>query len=299
MLKTVALLLDEVRNRYQQLLLEDARAVAASRQLKLLDPQYADGSSWNQLECINDYLRQSTPPDGMLVLLAGEQHTGGWLERAISKNVATVFLNRVPSWLADIRKKTQSGLVTAVAPTQRAVGELQGAQALKLSPPGGFIVLITGAAKSATAVERQRGFMDAIRGQRTICALDGRWSMQEADNTITEWFKVGAERARAIDLIVCQNDPMALGARRALDRRVRVAGRHEAAKTPIIGCDGLNDEGKAWVKDGSLTATVVLPSTTPAALDLLSRYWSTGARMDEVHLDVESFPPLHRLHARS
>ncbi|MGC4089880.1 MAG: substrate-binding domain-containing protein [Polyangiaceae bacterium] len=171
-------------------------------------------------------------------------------------------------------------------------GELQGAQSLRLVKPGAFVMLITGAAKSPTAMERQRGFLSAVGRSVTVTHLDGRWSAQEAERALSDWFKVGAERERHIDLVVCQNDAMAIGARRALTSHAALANRPELANTPTIGCDGIEEEGQQMVLDGALAATVILPATTPAALEVLQRYWGSGVRADMVQLDVQSFPTL-------
>jgi ABC-type sugar transport system substrate-binding protein len=297
-LKAVALLLDEMQNRYQQLLVRRAKEKAALQQIRLLVPQFAESSSWTQLESINVYLRGETPPDAMLVMLAGEQHTGGWLERAISRNVAVIFLNRIPIWMNAVGSKFPNVLVGGVAPTQRAVGELQAAQAMRIVRPGAFVMLITGAARSPAAIERQQGFTEGLHRRLDVTVLDGRWSAQEAEVALSDWFRVGVERARTIDLIVCQNDTMAAGAYRALSKRAKELGRPELAKIPLIGCDGLEEEGQQMVRDGILTATVVLPATTPAAIDILQRYWSSGLRADMIRLEVESFPLLQSLRTR-
>jgi ABC-type sugar transport system substrate-binding protein len=294
-LKTVALLLDDAQNRYQQLLVRKAKDHALRLNLRLLEPQFAGDSSWNQLESINAYLRSEPLPDAILVLLAGEQHTGVWLERAIAKHIAVVFLNRVPPWLSVVRSKFPQALVTAVAPTQVAVGELQGAQALQLVRPGANVILVTGAARSPTAIERQRGFMDTVARQLKVHQVDGRWSAQEAEKALAEWLQLGGESARTIDLVVCQNDTMVIGARRAMSMHATMHGRPELANVPYIGCDGLEEEGQIMLRDGKLTATVVLPPTTPAALDILHRYWSSNVKADTVTLGVESAPPLERI----
>ena len=294
-MKTVALLLDESKNQYQQLLLRRAREQAGPLRFELFDSQYADGSSWNQLESINNYLRLSTPPDALLVMLAGEQHNGSWLERVIAKNIAVVFLNRIPPWLTPMRRKFPHALLAAVAPTQLAVGRLQAEQAMRLVRSGSFVILITGATKSPTAVERQRGFMDTVKRHLNVCVLDGRWSAQDAEAALTEWFQLGAERARPLSLIACQNDPMAQGAHRALLRYAKSSGRPEIARVPLLGCDGLEAEGQAWVRSGILTATIILSPTTPIAFEILQRYWASGVRCQTIELEVTSFPPLQNL----
>ncbi|MGC4089879.1 MAG: hypothetical protein QM756_18730 [Polyangiaceae bacterium] len=104
-MKTIALLLDDTNNRYQQLLARKAKEKSLLPLAKVLEPLYAAGSSWTQLESVNTYLRAPSPPDAMLVMLAGEQHTGGWLERALARKVAVIFLNRLPTWMNAVRSK--------------------------------------------------------------------------------------------------------------------------------------------------------------------------------------------------
>jgi len=78
----------------------------------------------------------------------------------------------------------------------------------------------------------------------------GRWSAQEAETALSEWFQVGAERTRPIDPIVCQNDAMAAGAYRALNTRARNLGQLELFRIPLIGRDGLGGEGQEMVRTG-------------------------------------------------
>jgi ribose transport system substrate-binding protein len=294
-LKTVVLLLDDISNRYQQLLVRKAREQAEQLKIRLLDVQFAGGSGWSQLETINDHLRTTPPADAMLVLLAGDQHTGGWLERAVGRNIAVVFLNRIPPWVGEVRSKFPRALIAGVAPAQLAVGQVQAAQAMRLVRPGAFTILITGAARTPAAIERQRGFLEAVKRQLVVTQIDGQWSPQVAERALLEWLQIGAERGQTIDLVVCQNDAMVVGARRALAKHAKLLGRPELVNIPFIGCDGLEEEGQAMVRQGILTATVLLPVTTPKALDILQRYWNSHAQTATVLLGVESFPPLEKI----
>jgi ABC-type sugar transport system substrate-binding protein len=88
---------------------------------------------------------------------------------------------------------------------------------------------------------------------------------------------------------------MAGGIRTALAVQAAESGHSELERIPIIGCDGLEDEGQAMVTRGELAATVVMPPTTPSALETLQRYWNEGERPERVLLDARSFPPVERL----
>jgi ABC-type sugar transport system substrate-binding protein len=105
---------------------------------------------------------------------------------------------------------------------------------------------------------------------------------------------VGADRDR-LGIVVCQNDAMASGARAALLRRAEEGQRPDLARTPLIGCDGLEQEGKAMVARGELAATVVMPPTTPLALETLARHWERGTPSETQLLDALSHPALETL----
>jgi ABC-type sugar transport system substrate-binding protein len=294
-MKRVALLLEDENNRYQQLLSREAKGCAERCGVTVLEPEFAAGSSWSQIESVNLHLREDSPPDAMMVVLAGEQYTRPAFERVVKAGVALIFLNRIPDWASELREQYPRALVAGVAPHQVGIGEIQARQALRLARPGVSAVLVTGTAASATAVERTRGFLEAVKDRLSVHSIDGRWSATRAQRALSEWFRRGTAGDRALDLVVCQNDAMAGGAREALAEQAATSGPPELARVPVIGCDGLEDEGQAMVTRGELAATVVLPPTTPSALEALQRYWEHEERPETVLLDATSFPPVETL----
>ena len=299
-MKTVALLADDPQNLYQQLLIREAGACAARHDVTLLPAEFGLGSSWTQLESIHAHLRRESRPDGLLVMLAGGQFTSSVFERVAKAGMAVVFLNRIPPWAEDLRKRYPEALIAGVAPHQFGIGQIQARHALRLAPRGGFLVLITGEAASPAAVERKRGFVETVGRAIDVHDLDGRWSAAGAQKTLANWLRIGAERERPIDLVVCHNDAMAEGARRALVEQAERSGRKEVALPPIVGCDGLEQEGLAMLSRGELVATVVVPPTTPPALEVLRRYWDSGARpAATVLVEAASYPPLAQVRPRS
>jgi ABC-type sugar transport system substrate-binding protein len=299
-MRTVALLLDDPENLYQQLLVREAREAASRQGLALLPPEFARGSSWTQLESINAHLRREPRPEGVLVMLAGGQFTPSAFERVVKAGIAVVFLNRIPPWGEDLRTRYPQALVAGVAPHQFGIGQIQARHAHRLAPRGGFVVLITGEAASPAAAERKRGFVETVGGAIDVHVLDGQWSAAGAEKALADWFRIGAERGRPIDLVVCHNDAMAEGARKALARQAASSGRKEIALVPIIGCDGLREEGLAMLSRGELVATVVVPPTTPPALEMLRRYWDSGAKpAATVLVEASPYPPLDQASPRS
>ena len=137
MAKRVVLLLDDPENRYQLLLVREARVAAARCAVELLEPEFAGGSSWTQVESVNRHLRDARP-DGVLVMLAGGQWTRAPFERLPRAGVAVVLLNRIPDWVEELRREHPRALVASVTPRQEGVGEIQANQALRVAQPGSF-----------------------------------------------------------------------------------------------------------------------------------------------------------------
>jgi ribose transport system substrate-binding protein len=292
--RKVALLLDDPENKYQQLLVREARAAAPGCGIELLPPEFAKGFSWTQVESVNRLLRE-TRPDGVVIIFAGEQWTRAPFERLVKADVPVVLLNRIPDWVEALRRDHPRALVAGVTPLQEGIGEIQGSQALRLAPRGSFVVLVTGEASSAAAVARKGGFLRRVADRLEVHELDGRWSAKGAEKALAEWFRVGAEHDRPLALVACQNDAMASGARSALLRQAASSGRSELERVPLLGCDGLEEEGRSMVARGELAATVVMPLTAAPALEVLRRYWDSGDRSGTVVLEGSSFPPLDAL----
>jgi ABC-type sugar transport system substrate-binding protein len=294
MAKTVALLLDDPDNHYQELLLLEARRAGDRLGVEVLEPEFARGSSWTQVESTNRLLREARP-DGIVMILAGGQWTRAPFERVVRAGVPVVLLNRIPGWVEDLRRDHPQALVAGVTPNQEGIGQIQASQALRLVEPGAFVLLVTGDISSPAAGSRRRGFLDKVAGRLAVHEIDGRWSAAGAERAAQDWFRVGAERDRPVALAVCQNDAMASGVQRALAKRTAGAGRGAGVRTLLTGCDGMEQEGKAMVERGELAATVVLPPTTPDALEILGRYWETGATSGTQVKDAASYPALDAL----
>jgi ABC-type sugar transport system substrate-binding protein len=281
--RRVALLLDDPQNLYQQLQAREAEAAASRHGLELLPVEWAKGSPWPQLETINAVLRAEQRPDGVVLMLAGRL-TRGPVERLIKAGLAVAFIQRIPDWVLELQAAYRDRFVVGVSPRQEGIGVLQGRHALRLLPAGGFVLLVTGDLTTPAALKRKQGFLDTAKDRFAVQIVDGRWTTVGTEQALGEWFRVGAERGRKIDLVVGANDAMAAAARNAL-------ARHgvDPAGVPFIGCDGLEQEGQAMLAKGELAATVAVPPTTPVALEALAAYWTSGVRPEGPVL-VDSFP---------
>jgi ABC-type sugar transport system substrate-binding protein len=262
-MRRIQLLLADAHNAYQQLLVESARSAARDHGLGFIEPRFADGSLMRQMGQCYDVLRADPRPDGVLLLLVA----GDEMENAVSAlakgGVDCVVLNRIPGYLERLRRQFPERLLAAVAPDQTEIGRIQGRQSLRLLPEGGTVLLILGAHNASSAVSREKGFREVVGTRLDVHVIEGKWQAERADQALSDWLRFGAKRAREVDLIVSHNDAMALGVRRALQRHESERGAEGLATIPIVGCDGLPDEGAKMVGSRELTATVVMPASSP------------------------------------
>jgi ABC-type sugar transport system substrate-binding protein len=98
------------------------------------------------------------------------------------------------------------------------------------------------------------------------------------------WLDVAMRCRRRLDLVVCHNDSLALGARKALDAAADEIGQPGLRDVPVVGCDGAPELGQAQVRRGTLAATVVLPHLGRAAVESIARFVRTGRRPAAVSL---------------
>jgi ABC-type sugar transport system substrate-binding protein len=89
---------------------------------------------------------------------------------------------------------------------------------------------------------------------------------------------------RKVNVIVGQNDQMAVAARQAFEgKKIEVP--------PAIGCDGVPSGGQQLVRRGELAATVIVPPTTPAAVDVANAFWRGAAVPAITAVESVAFPP--------
>jgi ABC-type sugar transport system substrate-binding protein len=290
----VAVLLDQEQNQYQQLLLNEAKVRAPRRSLQLQPPQYANGSAVAQMEQLLGCAKATDRPDGVILVPAGRESQLPACRRVVKAGLSLVLLNRVPPYLDELRALSGDVLVAAVAPDQVEIGRIQAEQLAQLAPDSGFALLVTGTPSNDSAINRRKGFLEASRGT-DVHVLEGDWNEESGYEALRDWFRLGADRNKPLGAVVCQNDQMARGARRALVERAVETGDRALTEVPLLGCDGLPQEGQRMVTEGTLAGTVIMPPTTGRALDLLAAFWEHGARADVVLLPPDSHPPLSQI----
>ena len=296
-MKKVALLLADEGNAYQQLLVKEAKEFSGKFGVEVLPPLFAGNREVQQISQFYDCIASDAPPDGIVSMLVSAESMKGSVEGVAKAGVDCVLVNRIPTFLPQMSEEHTDVLLASVAPDQVEIGRFQGRQCLKMLPDGGNVILVLGVDGAPSALDRRKGFLEVAGDHLTVQELHGRWLMDRAEAAVNHFLGIGGTK-KTVDLFVCQNDPMAAGVRAALDNQAKQLGSAEIAKIPIIGCDGLPDEGQKMVQDQKIDATVVMPPSSPQALEILSEYWNQGVRTHSATLPPTSFPPVDTLNPR-
>jgi ribose transport system substrate-binding protein len=215
---------------------------------------------------------------------------------AAAAGVGWVVLNREKvEYFADIRQKFRSPMFS-VTTSHREVGQIQGQQIARLLPHGGAVLYIEGPSDNDASGRRTEGLELAKPHNIEVRILRGRWTGESAYNAVTSWLKLTIAKEVAIGVVAAQNDAMALGARKAFEDMDNNSVRERWLKLPFIGCDGLPKSGQTAVRNGSLTATVVIPPNAGEAVERMASALRTGQQAGETFFtQPSSFPPLGSL----
>lgn len=128
--------------------------------------------------------------------------------------------------------------------------------------------------------------------------MKGHWTEASAHRAVSSWLRLSTSQRTHIDVVAAQNDAMAMGAKKAFQELPEGPARDRWLSLPFLGCDGLPETGQAWVKRGSLAATIIVPPNTGHALELLVKALNKTAEPQERNLTVPaSFPPVDTLRA--
>lgn len=255
---------------------------------------YADNDAVNQtqqlIKIIQDPIQR---PSAILVEPVG---TGmpQVAKAAVGAGIGWGIINSDPDYISELRR---GGAVPvfSVSTDQSEVGRIQGQQ-LGMLVPEGNVLYIEGPFTSTATQLRSKGMLSTKPTGVQLKVLKGDWTERSAHNAVKSWLALGSSRQLQIQAVICQNDAMAMGARKALTDLTE-KDREDWQNIPFMGCDGVSKTGQEWVRRGLLAATVVTPATAGAALEVLVKAVHTGTEPPErTQLAPVSFPPIAELH---
>jgi len=260
-------------NGHQQLIEKDARATAKRSGLEL-ETYFANGQTTAQVKqiysCIHGEAAERTC--AIVVMPARDNGLNRVAHDAVRAGLAWICLHRQMDSLTDLRRDFPDIPISTVTPDQVEIGRIQGRQFRALLPRGGRVLYVQGNAQSSPARQRLVGMREAIAGSNIEAAdvIDGNWLAADAEHMVSGWLRMVMSGKSHLDLIGCQNDLMAAGARKALETVGSYLSRPDLENIRLTGCDGLPDFGQKLVNEGKLAATVVIPSSGTPALELVA-----------------------------
>ena len=217
---------------------------------------------------------------------------------AVNEGIGWAVLNRNVDYIAELRQ-TAKVPAFCVSSDHLEVGRIQGRQCAALLPSGGTVLYLQGPSESSVAKERLLGMQETKPGNIHLITLKGQWTEESAMRAVKSWLQLSTSRKANIDLIVAQNDAMAIGVRKAFQESAD-ADRERWLERPFLGVDGVPKTGQAWVQSGLLTATVFTPPNTGRAIELFSDAFRTSRLpAQQVLIAPSSIPPLDKLKPRN
>lgn len=173
---------------------------------------------------------------------------------AISKAVERAYDKGIPVILYD--RKTNSDKYTAfIGCDNYTIGKSMGTFIAQQLQGKGRIVEISGLERSSPALERHRGFMDAIKpypGLQVVASEGGNWKEEGGIQAMKRILK----QTQDFDYVFAHNDRLAWGAYVAA-RQMRVKRNYK-----YTGVDGMATEGGGLelVRDGIFEASYLYPT---------------------------------------
>lgn len=208
-----------------------ARANELGVELVVYDGNYDSGMQILQVE---EMIRDGV--DGIILNPQDVEECAPCVDLAAEAEVPIVGVNT---------KVNNAKLDSYVGSHDLTAGKLQMEKAAKLLGGQGEIVVLEGPLGQSAQVERQTGIHEVLEAYPDITVLSeksGNWSRSEGMSVMKNWL----EAFDGIDLVIAENDEMALGA--------ADAAREAGENILVIGLDGSRDALTA-VQSGELTAT--------------------------------------------
>lgn len=189
-------------------------------------------------------------------------------QAAVKAGIGWAVLNRDASYIAEFRKSSKVPIF-GVSSDQVEVGRIAARQCAALLPRGGSVLYVQGPSHNIVAKERELGLHEILPGNIHLTVLRGQWTEESAQRAVRSWLSLSTSQKAIIDLVLSQNDAMAIGARKAFQELSTEYERERWLSIPFLGCDGVPKTGQSWVRSGLLTATIFTPPNTGQALQML------------------------------
>ncbi|MFT4061939.1 MAG: substrate-binding domain-containing protein [Edaphocola sp.] len=227
---------------WRQAMLQEMRRELNFHPNVTLKYKQADGNSDKQIAQINELTKS-----GIDILIVSPNEAG-----PLTPVVEQAYKQGIPVIVID-RKIEGDNYTAYIGADNREIGILAGQYAAKVLAGKGRVKVITGLPKSSPAIERLNGFMQAI-GHYPQISLDevvnGGWLRDSAYSKILKDSSI-----YKCNLIFAQNDMMALGAVKAIEKR-------GLPHIPVMGVDALYGKGAGidLIMNKTIIASLLYPT---------------------------------------
>lgn len=284
-------------NDYQQE--QAAAAEKAARQLGVdIKIIHASNDPLVQSQQLLQYVQDSSKPkpDAIMFEPAGGTAFPQVARAAAAAGIGWVVLNFDVDYILELRRSYKVPMC-AITSDHQEIGKIQGQQFAALLPNGGSMLYIEGPNNSVAAKQRSLGMNRSKPANVNVKTIRANWTEESAHKAVNSWLRLQTSQQSRIDLVGAQDDSMAMGARKAFSE-IAEPDRARWMKIPVTGCDGMPKTGQAWVRNGSLAATIYIRPNTDLALEMLVEAFKTGATLPERKVtEPESVPSLAELAA--
>jgi len=284
-------------NDYQQ-----EQAAAAEKAARRLGVEvkiiHANNDALVQSQQLLQYVQDSSTakPDAILFEPAGGTAFPQVARAAVAAGIGWVVLNFDVDYIADLRRQYKVPMC-AITSDHEEIGRIQGLQFAALLPNGGSVLYIEGPNNSSAAKQRSLGMNRNKPANVSVKAIRANWTEESSYKAVNSWLRLQTSQQSRIDLVGAQDDSMAMGARKAFSE-IAEPDRARWMKIPVTGCDGMPKTGQAWVRNGSLAATIYIRPNTDLAIEMLVEAFKSGAMLPERKVtEPESIPSLAELAA--
>jgi ABC-type sugar transport system substrate-binding protein len=274
-MERLAVSLTSADQEYQARLAQDA--VDTGRRLGVeVEVLFAEDNAVRQIQQLFRWLHSpaSEQPAALLVHTRVPDGLERVARNAAKAGLGWILLNRTAPYVEAVRSDHPALAIAAVTTDHVEIGRIHARQLERLCPGGGHVVYVQGPPDASAAQLRREGLEEALKGRPyELKVVDAEWTSASAEKAVAAWLRLRTAELFSPRAIVCQNDNMARGARKALE-----ALRPEWARLPFLGCDGLPDGGRRDVDEGRLAGTVTMPSCAGPAVELVVAWRRTAAR---------------------
>jgi ABC-type sugar transport system substrate-binding protein len=256
---------------------------------------HANNDALAQSQQLLHYVQDSSVvrPDAILFEPAGGTAFPQVARAAAAAGIGWVVLNHEVDYIVELRR-TYKVPVFAISSDHEEVGKIQGKQFAALLPNGGSILYIEGPANSSAAKERTAGMIATKPANIQVKTMRANWTEESAHKTVSSWLRLRTSQESHVDLVGAQDDSMAMGARKAFSE-IPEGERPRWMRIPITGCDGMPKTGQAWVRNGTLAATIFIRPNTDLAIEMLVEAFKGAALPERKVTAPESVPSLAEL----